>query len=79
MRESSPPETATSTCPRIRLFLAENMAESADAHAASVMKFGPLKLNTLAILPEAILGREPGIVSSVMGRRLSLSFFRVCS
>ncbi len=70
MFRSTPPVTAASywwsTSPRT----AASRAASPDAQAASVVKFGPRRLNRLAIRPAMTLDSSPGIVSSVMGRVL---------
>ena len=68
MLASMPPVTTASywcsTSPRT----AVSSAASPEAHAASVVKFGPRRLNRLATRPAMTLASSPGIVSSVISK-----------
>ena len=66
MLRSTPPVTTASKSPLASPCTAMVVAASPDAHAASVVKFGPRKSNRLAIRPASTLDSSPGMVSSVM-------------
>ena len=53
------------------------MAANAEAHAASVVKLGPRKLNRLATRPARTLASSPGMVSSVISSSRSRNDARV--
>ena len=67
--ESTPPVSTMSYRPSCRPAMAACRAAKDDAQAASVVKFGPLKLKTWATRPAMTLESSPGMVSSVMGGR----------
>jgi hypothetical protein len=62
---STPPAIATSNSRSVSPWTAASIAAIAEAHAASTVKFGPWRLNRLAIRPAAQLASSPGMVSSV--------------
>ena len=66
MLRSTPPVIATSNSCASNPSTVASIAASAEAHAASVVKFGPWRLNRLAIRPAMQLPSSPGIVSSVI-------------
>jgi hypothetical protein len=77
MLRSIPPLTATSYWCETRPWVADQTAARPDAHAASVVKFGPWKLNRFATRPAVTLASSPGIVSSVISNRLARNPLRV--
>jgi hypothetical protein len=66
MLRSTPPLTAASYWCACRPDTAADMAASPEAQAASVVKFGPRRLNTAATRPAMMLASSPGMVSSVI-------------
>jgi hypothetical protein len=66
MLRSTPPVTAASYWCEARPCAAAHTPASPEAQAASVVKFGPRKLNRLAIRPAITLASSPGMVSSVI-------------
>ena len=66
MLRSMPPVTTASYSPFTSPWTAADAAARPEAQAASVVKFGPRKLNRLAIRPARTLESSPGMVSSVM-------------
>jgi hypothetical protein len=76
---SMPPVTATSNRWSTRPSTAALSAASPDAHAASVVKFGPRKLNRFATRPAITLASSPGIVSSLISPQWAWNAARVSS
>jgi len=66
MLRSTPPVITASKRPDTSPSTAACSAAMVEAQAASVMKLGPEKLNTLATRPAITLESSPGMVSSVM-------------
>ena len=67
MLRSTPPVRTASQWPSTSRSIADSIAAKLEAHAASVMKFGPRRLSRFATRPLMMLASSPGIVSSVMG------------
>ncbi len=68
MLRSTPPVITASDWCACRPALAADIAASADAQAASVVKLGPRKLNSAATRPAMMFASSPGMVSSVMSK-----------
>ena len=68
MLRSIPPVIATSNSWASSPSTVASIAANAEAHAASVVKFGPWRLKRLATRPAMQLPSSPGIVSSVIVR-----------
>ena len=66
MLRSTPPVTAASKSPACSPRMAADIAASPEAHAASVVKLGPRKLNRFATRPAITFASSPGMVSSVI-------------
>ena len=64
---STPPVRTASQWPSSSIFIAALTAARLEAQAASVMKFGPRRLSTLATRPDTTFASSPGMVSSVIG------------
>ena len=80
MLRSIPPVIATSNSCVIRPSTVASIAASADAQAASVVKFGPWRLNRLATRPAMQFPSSPGIVSSeIPGSQSSIRARSCCS
>ena len=79
MLRSTPPLTATSYCRDARPCAADHIAASPEAQAASVVKFGPRKLNRLAIRPAMTFASSPGMVSSLISAKFARYAFWVSS
>ena len=76
---SMPPVIAASKRWSTRPSTATLIAARPEAHAASVVKFGPRKLNRLAMRPAITLASSPGIVSSVISPKWARKCARVSS
>ena len=66
MFRSTPPVTATSYSCAASPPTADHTPARPEAQAASVVKFGPRKLNRFATRPASTLASSPGMVSSVI-------------